>query len=296
MTPEQILDSVIARDEIIPWEEVRLPSAGVYYKKDGKPLFPDGTVKVRAMGMYADKAMASARLRHGFKMLDYLFRWCVRFPVPDFNSADLLHGDRMFLLYYLRGITHGNMYEFLAKCPNPECGHQSEYAYDLNELVRTVKGPNLDIGDEPFKVSLPYLSKITQSDFWVKVRLLRGRDVEAMLTRRNVTKIMHPKRVRPRSEAAEADDVKDMGLDETVSKNLSMVITEVMDSTDAFKIAQLVEKMHSQDTEAIRTFLDENSPGIEYQIVVTCPQCETEATLDLPITETFFRPAKRRRA
>jgi hypothetical protein len=298
MNPEQILDAVLKKEEIIPWEDAQLPSKGVYYKgEEGKDLIPDGMVKVRAMGIFADKILATARLHTGFKALDWLFRKCVRFPecAGRFDPLDLLNGDRMFLLYYLRGITHGPAYEFIVRCTNPDCGLQSKLEYDLTDLFRTVMPSKLELGPEPFKVVLPFLSKSVGSEFWVKVRLLRGRDVTAMLTKRSFNKVTRPRPVRPRNEAP-MEEVASESLDDTVSQNLSLVIVEAMGSRDRIKIEQLVEKMHSDDTATIREFLKDASPGIEFQLTVTCQHCDTEMTMDLPITETFFRPTKRRGA
>jgi hypothetical protein len=80
----------------------------------------------------------------------------------------------MFLLYYLRGITYGNIYEFLVECNDENCTKVWTEEYDLNEVAKTVNGPNADLGLEPFKVSLPFFSEKMKTDIWVKIRLLRG--------------------------------------------------------------------------------------------------------------------------
>ena len=296
MSDGQVLDIILGTgaDEIIPWEDVVLPSLGAYYKDaEGKDAVPGGKVQCRAMGIYADKVLANARLHHNFKSLDWLFRKCVKFPegAKGFDPIDLLNGDRMFLLYYLRGITHGPEYEFMAKCSNTDCGIASPYDYDLNDLVRTKIGPNPEIGPEPFKVSLPYLSEVAGQDIWVKVRLLRGRDVTAMLMRRSTPSRIRPQPVRPKSDPRVVEETEQsISLDDTVSQNLSLVIIEAMGDKSRSKIDALVEKMHSRDTATIREYLRVNSPGIEFQVTLTCPRCETEMTMDLPITESFFRP------
>ena len=296
MTPEQMLDAVLSKDEIIPWETCVLPSLGIYYKdKDGKSLVPDGVVQIRAMGIYADKILATARFAKSGTSLDWLFRKCVKIS-GDLDPLDLLVGDRVFLLYYLRGITYGNDYDFFVTCSDPDCAKRSEQHYDLNDLVKTVIRPNSDIGDEPFKMILPYLSEYTGSEFWIKVRLVRGRDTQSMVMRRNVSNLMRPRSARAKSEPEAQLSVSGVNesIDDTVSQNLNLVITEVMGSKDRGKIEKLVEKMHSRDTAEIREFLRKNSPGIDTQVVVTCKHCDAEMTLDLPITESFFRPAERR--
>lgn len=268
------LDKVLSipEDELLPWEEVTLPSEGLYY--DG--AVPNGRVQVRPMGLFADKILATSRLAQSGKSLDWLFKKCVKFSNEKFDPLNLLAGDRIFLLYYLRGITHGNNYEFIVRCTNEDCGIKNTQEYDLNNLITTMKRPNKTLGSEPFKIVLPYLSKVTKSEFWVKMRLLRGYDMQSMLTQRtNMKRLGHKQ-----SEA----------IDETLEDNLNMLMIDVMGDTDRSKIKEFVNRMHASDTATIREFLNENSPGIDTTIFVNCTGCGQEMRMELPITESFFRP------
>jgi len=74
--PQDILDKVLQLqpDQVMPWEEVVLPSQGLYY--DG--AVPDGRVKVRPMGLDAEKILATQRLAQSGKSIEWLFRKCVQ--------------------------------------------------------------------------------------------------------------------------------------------------------------------------------------------------------------------------
>ncbi len=284
---EKLLEQIISTplDDVLPWEEVALPSEGLYY--DG--VVPGGRVQVRPMGLFADKILATQRLAQSGKSLDWLFRKCVKFPGDNkFDPLSLLAGDRVFLLYYLRGITHGNDYEFIVKCSNEECGVATTSSYDLNELSKTIIRPKKELGQEPFKVSLPYLSKKTNSDFWVKVRFMRGYDMQSMMSqKRSMKKVQNVGRnLQSRAQSESIDD--------TLEDNLNMLIVETMGTSDKGKISQLVARMHSSDTAAIREFLKDNSPGIDTAITVNCSTCNQEMRMELPITEQFFRPTPTR--
>jgi len=299
MSNEAVLDQILeAADEtLIPWEECHLPSSGIYYG------WPDGVVMVRPMGQMAEKVLATQRLAQSGQSMDLLFQECVKFPI-GFDSGDLLLGDRVFLLYYLRGITHGNMYEFAITCPSPNCGDGggsvSTHTYDLNELARTVTWANPANGVEPFKVQLPYLSKVTGRDVSVGVRFLRGVDASDILARKKARKKMLAKPGGVKTRGVKTRGVTDtrhqaqnnQSLDESVTENLNKMIVDVMGVTDHFKIRAFVEKMHAQDTAAVREWLRNNTPGIDNTVTVTCPECELEFTVELPITESFFRPSK----
>lgn len=285
---ESILDAILKtpEDQLIPWEECALPSNGLYYG------WPDGVVKVRAMGQTAEKVLATQRLAASGQSIEYLFRECVKFP-DGFDPIDLLIGDRIYLLYYLRGITYGNLYEFAYTCPNADCSVISTHSYDLNELSNTVIPAKSEMGFEPFKVQLPYLSKVTESDVYVGLRFLRAGDANEILNKkkslRNANQARSSKK-NPFERKRKQDD-----LDETITENLEKVIVHVMGSTDPSKIKAFVGKLHAQDTAIIREWMKDNTPGIDSSIELECPECAQQFAIELPITETFFRPAKQRR-
>lgn len=289
MSPQDILDLVINKeaDDFLPWEECVLPSRGIYY--NGK--IPNGIVQVRAMGIYADKILATQRLAKSGKSLDWLYRKCVRLPDKDMDVLDLLANDRTFLLYYLRGITHGNEYDFMVECTNSDCGELSEQEYDLNKLATTIKGPNSELGTEPFKVVLPYMSEITKQEFWVKLRFLRGHDVWSMLNLRSGKN--QAKELRNLKRKSDGANVLPP-LDETLEQNLNLLISEVMGSKEPDKIQRVVERLHASDTATIREFLREFTPGIDTTVKLNCPYCKNEMAIDLPITDSFFRPKRTR--
>ena len=295
-TNEEFVQRILqtSEEKLIPWEECHIPSRGIYYS------WPDGIVMVRAMGQTAEKVLATQRLAQSGQSIDYLFKECCKFP-DGFDSTDLLLGDRVFLLYFIRGITHGKNYEFAITCPNQNCESVSTHSYDLMNLVQTIKWANPTLGHEPFKVVLPYLSQATQREVWVGVRFLRGSDANDIIAKRKVHKktFARPGGVRtnsrhgqiptdPRQQQQQAQVI-----DNTISDNMGKIIVNIMGVTDFFQIRQFIEKMHAQDTAAIREWLRDNTPGIDNTVTVECPECGQEFTVELPITESFFRPSKK---
>lgn len=282
-TAEQLLSEIVGmgEDTFIPWEEVTLPSRGEYYHDK----LPGGIVRVRAMGIHAEKILATQRLASTGQSIDYLFNHCVQLT-DGFDQQELLTGDRIFLLYVLRGITHGNIYEFALKCPN--CEVTSTHTYDLNELAQTIRYPKGELGPEPFKVCLPYLTEVAKKPLWVKVRFMRGKDVSQMANRMRFQKrLKNSTGPTPRGQIV---------IDQTVTENLQLIVESFGgdgvegEVKDRIKIKQLIEKLHSRDSATIRQFLKENAPGIDTTIQVECPDCANEIRTELPITESFFRP------
>lgn len=274
----EVLDAILStsRDEMLPWEELKLPSLGYYY--NGK--IPDGVIKVRPMGIFADKILATARLAQTGMALDHIYKHCVQLP-NGFSALDLLSNDRIYILYYLRGITHGEKYEFVYQCPNTDCSHRrNTHMYDLNDLYKTIKFPRSD-APEPFKVRLPYLSGVFKRDVYVGLKFMRGREEQAMFRRSRIMK---------RAVGSNSDEK--ISLDQTIEENLVLLIDNIMDVRDPTKIQQFVSQMHSRDTATIRQWLRDNTPGIDTRIEFDCPSCGQSINIDLPLTESFFRPTE----
>lgn len=284
-TPEEFLSELLQtpEEQLIPWEECHLPSSGIYYD------WPDGIVMVRAMGQAAEKILATQRLAQSGQSIDYLFRNCCRFP-EGFDPADLLLGDRVFLLYFLRGITYGNIYEFMVTCPNQDCQATSNHSYDLNELAGTITWADQGLGAEPFRVDLPYISRATGRDVWVGVRFLRAFDANEMLAKRKMRKKMFARPGSTRNMRNRQQQTQQ--LDDSISENMEKIIVNIMGVSDPIQIRNFIARMHSQDTTTIREWLREYTPGIDNTITIECPECGGEFTTELPITESFFRPAK----
>jgi hypothetical protein len=272
-------------ETLIPWEECHLPSRGMYYG------WEDGMILVRAMGQSAEKILATQRLAQSGQSIDYLLRENCQFP-EGFDSTELLLGDRVFILYFLRGITFGNLYEFVITCPS--CNATNTHTYDLNELAQTIVWSNPSLGHEPFRVSLPYLSKASGREVWVGVRFLRAVDSNDMLARRKVHKKLfaRPGGARTRQKGPVDPRVQSQQrqvLDETITESMEKIIVSVMGVSDPFTVKSFVSKLHSQDTTAIRDWLRDNTPGIDNTIEVECPDCNTVYKSELPITDSFFR-------
>tara|TARA_R110000751_G_scaffold60240_1_gene125883 strand:- start:5070 stop:6170 length:1101 start_codon:yes stop_codon:yes gene_type:complete len=284
---EEFLEELlrIPQDQLIPWENCELPSKGFYYD------WPDGLVKVKAMGQTAEKILATQRLAQSGQSIDYLFRECCVFP-ENFDPVELILGDRIFLLYYIRGITHGNMYEFAVQCPT--CESTSTHAYDLNLLAGTITWADPAAGDEPFKIVLPYLSEATGRDVWVSVRLLRAKDANSMLSKQRTKKKSFARPGAAKSLNPSAQRNQSNELDDAITDNLEKIIVNVMGVDNPFTIRSFIDKLHATDTSTIREWLRNHTPGIDTTVTLGCPDCEGEFTVELPISESFFRPSNTR--
>jgi len=286
--PKDILDYIVSKspDDFLPWEKVNLPSMGLFY--EGK--IPNGTVEVRPMGLITDKILATSRLAQTGQSINYLYKHCVKFPDPNFDPLDLLESDRTFLLWYLRGITHGNIYEFSVTCNNDACKSVSTHEYDLNQLASTIKSPKFN--REPFRIVLPNMSEILKREIYVECRFMRGRDLQIMMKSQENKKRMQGNVARNPKTGTPMASSEEITLDTTVEENLNLLIVSFNGNTDRFKINQVFPRMSSADTAVIRETIRESEPGVDTTILITCPNCSNEMKLGLPFTESFFRPTQ----
>lgn len=282
-TASDVVDAILnlPEEKLIPWETCELPSRGIYYG------WQNGLIRVRAMTQVAEKILATQRLAQSGEAIDYLFRNCCEFP-DKFDPAHLLIGDKTFILFYLRGITYGNMYEFAVKCP--ECANTSTFSYDLNMLAGTIKWADAAMGPGPFRIDLPHASKVTGQKVWINVRFLTSADVNGIAQRKKVRAKAVTKANVPGRRFADSKSI-----DDTITENLDMMTVAIMDSVvDRMRIKMFIEKLHAVDTSEIRSWLKDHTPGIDVTTELQCPDCDNEYKVGLPITEDFFRPAKPR--
>lgn len=288
---DQILDLVLSKDEdeLVPWEPVTLPSRGLFYGDQ----IPGGVVEVRPMNIYVEQIMSTQRFAKSGQSIDMVLKHCVRFPTPDFDPVDLLSGDGTFLLFYLRGITYGNLYEFIAQCTNEECRYKMTKTFDLNQLQDTINSPKPGNEEEPFECKLPYMSEMVGKPFNVGIRLIRRRDLLSMSNTRKINNLVKPAKVSDSKLNKKFRQVQSVqSINDFIEKNLNLIIVEAMGSRDRSKIKKLVSRLHSVDSTTIRERLEEVSPGIDTSIEIECSECGNQMTVNLPITESFFRRSR----
>jgi hypothetical protein len=286
----QLIDHVSSND-YIPWEKIKLPSEGVYY---GDKL-PGGLLEVRPMGVAVEKMMSNQRLIQSGEFLNKIIELCTKMP-EDLSVRELIAGDFNFLVYYIRGITHGTQYEFVHECIH--CGSKNMHEFDLNELHETVKGPDSRYPEEPMLVRLDHISDTFNKDVFACVRLIRVDDIMKMS--RSDHEIFDPvKQSRAQiKKKSNKTKVKSISTEDIYNNSMKLqVIGFEIDGqrfTDSRRML-ILDKMHQGDIAILRNFIESISPGIDTQINVVCQneECEKEALVSLPWSESFFRPNKR---
>lgn len=281
----EVLDFLLTKnsEDLIPYEDCILPSRGLYYNG----LIPEGKVKVKPMNINTEKIMSTGRLVQSGQSLDFVFKHHIQFP-NAFDPANLLVGDWTYLFFVLRGVSYGNIYEFSFTCPNEDCGKVSFQKYDLNNINQTINWAKHT--SEPMKISLPYFSEITGRDVCVEARYLRWGDLKEIRKRSHAMEVLEGKAVRnAKTGDRMSGESRIESFDDSIEHNLNLAIISVNGVRDPMKISEFVKRLHAKDIAVIRNFLDD-APGIDTDIIITCPQCNQEVKTTLPFTVEFFRP------
>lgn len=291
---DKLLDHIQnEKSNYIPWQKVQLPSKGLYY--DDK--MPNGYLEVRPMGVDIDKMLTNQTLIQSGTLLNKVLEACTRLP-DNFNIREMLSGDFNFLLYYLRGITHGPEYEFVSDCPH--CKTKNVYTFNLNNLQETITWADISNSEEPFSVTMPKLSESFGHDVKALVRLIRVDDIMRMAnpTDPGIFDPVQRGSVSVRKNKKNKTEVKNEGqdLEKVYEENMKSQIIGFEINDEKFKdrdrINVIINKMHQTDAAVIRKYLEKVSPGIDTTLDVICtnPDCKKETSVNLPFNESFFRP------
>ena len=291
---QNLLDQILHADQdiITPFQACKLPSLGLYYNWNGID-----SCEVRAMNKQVEMMLTKPGMAQDGSAVDKMLEYCCRFP-DNMSPLDLLVGDRNYLMYVIRGITHGNMYKFTTTCPNAECGEAGIYEFDLNGLSESIVYASPEI-KEPYRLVLPHFTQTFGKEVYVGMRFLRGSDLYKSLHDYKMNKAMLTggvggARVRA-SRAKSSSGPKENVYSKLVEDMTLDCIDNVCGEHDRTKIKMFMERAHSADLEVIRAWLDKYMPSVDMTVTVTCNKCSSDFSIELPMSDYFFRPKKTER-
>lgn len=246
-----------------PAELVDLPSHGYLYEdvtEDEDIL--NGQIRIRPMTHHEEKILATNRLIKSGQALDMVFQNCIKSKIAP---EDLLTSDRLFLMFWLRGISYGHEYSFQIRCQNPACERKFKFTADISqqpikEIDQSVK--------EPIVVKLP------KTQATVHYHLPRGRDEK-----------------EARRESNQVVDVN--AIDNSTTKRLKALI-EKIDDPEGNEIPKkdwlsFLDSLIAYDSSVLREDMMDKDGGVEPIQDIECPHCGETFDSDIPVTADFFR-------
>jgi len=247
----------------VPYELAPLPSRGIVYGKNSS-LHKKESVSIKAMTAKEEDILLSRAFSKAGTTVTELLKSCI--AEHDVDPGQLLSGDRQSILVAIRITGYGASYNADVVCP--ECVSRVKHDFDLSSLeIKPLDiDPKLE-GVNEFEFTLPVSKKR------VTFKFLSGRDEEEL----NV--------ISERRKKLFGD-----GADNIVTTRLAHQIISIEGIDDKNKITTFVNNMPAGDSRALRLYIEKHEPSLNMNVMMTCPSCNAESEVALPIGPAFFWP------
>ena len=268
------------------FDVIPLPSKGEAYKDKIAKM------SVAYLTAYDENMIVSPNLYRDNLILDYILQ--EKLLSKEIDPIDLLEGDRDAIILFLRASGYGNEYPISAT--DDITGKEFEAIVDLSKLK--YKEFNLK-GDSNgwFPFTLPSSGKEIKFRFPThrdKILLEKMQEAEENKTRKETIKnyvetldlyiekddeVTKDEKVKIRqairtlenwSENIDEDDA--IKFNHTLTNRLNLLIMAVDGITDKNYIYDFIKKMNVRDSSALRRYIQENEPGVDYNIEIKRPE------------------------
>ena len=236
----------------VAYDVIPLPTNGVFYENGMD------SIKVSYLNATDENILTSQNLIQQGLVIDELLR--AKIVDKSINVDELHQSDKEAILLFLRNTAYGSNITLLVT--DPESNEKVEVEYDLQNL----KYKEFKITSDKeglFDYKLPVSGKN------VKFRFLNANDEKEL-------------------ELID-EQYKDLKVKPTVTKRLEKTIVEVDGNRDPMFISQFIMSLPIKDSQSLRKYISENTPGLDKEVEVTLPSGKKIQTFFNLDTE-FFRP------
>jgi len=234
-------------------EPVSLPSKGIPYPENHPAS--SGTILVRPITTKEEEILATERLQRQGIALDMIMQNCI--VTPGIDTMDLVSGDRMMILFYLRAVSYGPNYKFEAKLKG---GH--------TQMIET-NVAKLKMRHLPEGFVEPYIVKVNGQTY--ELQLNRGRFEQEV--------------IRARLRNKKKPNATEIG-GTTSLKNL---ILSVNGNDDRDFINRHIDTMVAGHAGKLRKQIADIQPGPILEEEVINEETGDLEVVTIQLTETFFR-------
>lgn len=176
-----------------------------------------------------------------------------------FDPAQMLVGDRDYLLLRLRQMNIGDYVHQVMRCPERSCGKKADVEFSVSELaVRSVDKVKPSYG---LTLSRPALPDVPHSD-QVRLRFPNGEDQEYVLS------------------------ISDLNTGTANTKLFSRILLKVGQLTDIDE--DITRALSLKARVEITDFLRNQVPGPDLNIDIQCPYCGTDMSYPFDLHSFFF--------
>ena len=233
---------------------VQLPSKGLYYPNK-KEL-----VKISYLNASDENILTSMNLLESGEMFDVLLERKVL--DKDLRPVEMLDGDRIALLFWLRATGYGAI--FPLKLIDPSTNKSFEYEVDLTKI--------------PYKSDLLTPNELGECDFVfpvckknVKFKYLSSGMMASIV----------------KDDKNRQEKLGNRAFSSLLTNKLAAQIQEIDGIRDKGQIAQFVDNLAVADSSSIRKYISDHEPGLDLTIEVTAPS-RIRFQSKISITAEFF--------
>lgn len=243
----------VSEEYKVPYDVIELPSQGLLYENK------KSSIKVEYLTAYDENVLTSPNLLNSGKVLDVLLERKVK--DLGFDVENLLSGDRMAILLFLRTTGLGNEYEQMVF---DSTGSLVKGTVDLTEIKSKPLTVKPDEKNE-FDFELPISKKK------IKFRLLTQKD-------ENEIKTIDEKLMEKNNNITSENSLR-----------LERSIMEIDGVRDKMKISHTLKNLSLLDVRKFNKYITEIEPGLDLNITARTQGGESVSTF-LRFGRTFWNP------
>ena len=273
-------------DPSLQYDVIQLPSNGQCYKSK------IDRVPVAYLTAYDENIITSPNLYKDGLVIDFLLK--NKIVNKDINVDDLVSGDADAIILFLRATSYGPDFPIVVQ--DPETGEQIETSVDLT----TLKPKEFKLkGDEnghfefvtPLKkdtIKFRYLTRgqerklkqVTELEGYGTKSHMLDRERESLLGALSNDKVLNEserKSIRAaintmKNWSKRLSDLNDSEYTKIMTNNMQLQVVAVNGNYDREYVRKYVNAMPARDSLALRKYINNNMPGIDFNIEIQRPE------------------------
>ena len=290
MSQSEIVDSEKTNfndvDPSLQYDVIQLPSNGQCYKSK------IDRVPVAYLTAYDENIITSPNLYKDGVLIDFLLK--NKIVNKDINVDDLVSGDADAIILFLRATSYGPDFPIVVQ--DPETGEQIETSVDLT----TLKPKEFKLkGDEnghfefvtPLRkdtIKFRYLTRgqerklkqVTELEGYGTKSHMLDRERESLLGALSNDKVLNEserKSIRAaintmKNWSKRLSDLNDSEYTKIMTNNMQLQVVAVNGNYDREYVRKYVNAMPARDSLALRKYINNNMPGIDFNIEIQRPE------------------------
>ena len=273
-------------DPSLQYDVIQLPSNGQCYKSK------IDRVPVAYLTAYDENIITSPNLYKDGLVIDFLLK--NKIVNKDINVDDLVSGDADAIILFLRATSYGPDFPIVVQ--DPETGEQIETSVDLTTLkpkefkLKGDKNGHFEFVTPLRKDTIKFryltrgqerkLKQVTELEGYGTKSHMLDRERESLLGALSNDKVLNEserKSIRAaintmKNWSKRLSDLNDSEYTKIMTNNMQLQVVAVNGNYDREYVRKYVNAMPARDSLALRKYINNNMPGIDFNIEIQRPE------------------------